>query len=42
MVCALLGKVETIEVTEMCERLIAQCLEFDQVSRGDYLFLLKD
>ena len=31
MVCALLGKIETIEITEMCDKLIAQCLEFDQV-----------
>jgi len=31
MVCALLGKIETIEVTEMCDKLIDQCLEFDQV-----------
>ena len=32
MVCALLGKVETIEVTEMNEKLISQCLEFDKVN----------
>jgi phosphatidylinositol-4-phosphate 3-kinase len=31
MVCALLGRLETIEVTEMCDKLISQCLEFDQV-----------
>ena len=32
MVCALLGKVETIEVTETCDLLISQCVQFDQVT----------
>ena len=29
-ICAFLGSIETLEVQNVCEKLIEQCLEFDQ------------
>jgi hypothetical protein len=33
-VCTVLGRIESVEVSETCEKLIEQCLDFDKVIKS--------